>query len=405
MLPVNPQHPKKLLRIICSSGGSMNKDIFKEITDLIEILKNYNIKTQFISSDGDRFFDNSHKSLFSTLSRKLQASTFDNNLDIAANEELLYLSDILHLMKIACSRVKKKPILIYTNRGGTSSDFFFTDDSMTLNDILGLGDPLIDQSPAGKLKDSYPISLFSLINVIKLLNKGFICDALYLLPYTLLLECIRNPIWNKKSRQDLLRVCYDIFKFIYDNQIEFSLTQEIMETNKIGCEILTFGTSINLIRIMNTIIGIGVAIKKLGDIGLERLGTHLIECFFGNIRFNVYFKENYEDIMNTIAKNVLSTDIKRHYSLNVVNKTRLTQAGAKMINENDLTNVQIEFPENISDWIVNMYETQCINKISASFLQEMLQHNRANSNKITKCYIQSKLSAIKIIERCKATRI
>lgn len=254
----------------------------------------------------------------------------------------------------------------------------------------------MDKSSAGKLKNSYPIALFSVINVLKLINSDCLSDALYLLPYSFLLESIRNPIWSRTTRIKLLEISFKLFLFLFDNQSQnIKILPDFVSEKDNDAEVLTFATSINIIRIINTIIGVSFVVMNFDEVGIERLATHLLECFFDNIRMNAIFKENYKAIILNIAKNILANQNKTKHCLKTVNRSRLTQAGVKVtIEEKEL--VELEIPDDVTSYIV---ETQQMNQESLNIIQRILQNNEINEKKITKCYLQSKISACKIIER------
>lgn len=401
MLPINPNYPKLTLRIITSSTGMMNQNVFNEITSIIEELSTYNVNTLFVSSDGDRFFDTHHRHLFDLYYPFINEYGSFAELASTISNNHWFLSDFLHLLKIGCSRIKKKPILIYAQFSTTNCDVLctYTHEHEYINEILKLGDPLLDKSSAGKLKDSYPIALFSVINVLKLINSDCLSDALYLLPYSFLLESIRNPIWSRTTRIKLLEISFKLFLFLFDNQSQnIKILPDFVSEKDNGAEVLTFATSINIIRIINTIIGVAFVVMNFDEVGIERLATHLLECFFGNIRMNAVFKENYKAIILNIAKNILANQIKTKHCLKTVNKSRLTQAGVKVtIEEKEL--VELEIPDDVTSYIFNVFETQQMNQESLNLIQRILQNNEINEKKITKCYLQSKISACKIIER------
>ena len=59
-----------------------------------------------------------------------------------------------------------------------------------MREVLNHGKVLTDNALIGKIKDYYPLKLFTLHNVELLMNNGKTGVALYLLPYSLWLPAI-----------------------------------------------------------------------------------------------------------------------------------------------------------------------------------------------------------------------
>lgn len=246
-----------------------------------------------------------------------------------------------------------------------------TKDVTIINEFLKIGAPLLDQSSPGKLKDSYPISLFTMANVGKLIECQDIEDALYILPYSLLLEALRNQIWEINTRLTLLSISFEIFNYCYINQYQdFVFPENVKENNKQDCSFLSFSTKINLIRMLNTILGVAHTILEFDYVSLERLGTHLVECFFGNVRVNSSFKETYSDVINIIAKGILSSDFKKKLDLKAIKRTRLDNAGVKIGYIDG--SVPLDYSESIVQSFIQVYKTLQMNEEVSSFIISLL---------------------------------
>lgn len=109
LLPFDPKLPKQVLRIIGSESSVITSEIMVTMKDIIAVLKKNEICADFISSDGDRGFDIEHKSVFERY-EKLLNQPFLSLVEIVGQFKLWVLSDFLHLLKIACSRLKKSQL-------------------------------------------------------------------------------------------------------------------------------------------------------------------------------------------------------------------------------------------------------------------------------------------------------
>lgn len=118
--------------------------------------------------------------------------------------EIFYISDLLHIIKLARKRITKGPITI---SNWLKSKF----NKQPLEDILHLGIILSDESSLGYMKDYYPIKLFNIHNVLKLYQENKFNEFLYLLPFSLWVEALMSPSLTKKSRLYLLRISFYLF--------------------------------------------------------------------------------------------------------------------------------------------------------------------------------------------------
>lgn len=112
LLPVDPRYPKYPLHIIGSSSSIITSSIKDKMKMIIAKLTKFGIISTYISSDGDRSFDQEHFAVFQRYHPILQ-SPFYSLVQELSQYNIWVLSDMLHLLKIATSRIKKKqtPIL------------------------------------------------------------------------------------------------------------------------------------------------------------------------------------------------------------------------------------------------------------------------------------------------------
>lgn len=67
-----------------------------------------------------------------------------------------------------------------------------------------------------------------------------------------------------------------------------------------------FADEIFLMRIMNTLIGLGIAIKYYAhNLAIQRVGTHDIELFFGIIRLLSYYDNSFRNAIRIECEAIL----------------------------------------------------------------------------------------------------
>ena len=80
-----------------------------------------------------------------------------------------------------------------------------------MNEILNLGLALTDRTSPGKMRDIYPLQIFTLENVVILAEAKQWSMAFYLLPYALWVSAVRNPGLSLQMRKDFLQMAFEIF--------------------------------------------------------------------------------------------------------------------------------------------------------------------------------------------------
>ena len=146
-------------------NGSANKEIIDIANKIKNILMQHNINIKLIATDGDTKYNSKSQQTFSKYIGEFIQNGFLSAIQKVENsEETFWISDFLHLLKLARKQFIKGPITIRN-----TIKHVFTNKS--LEDDLKLGAPLIDTTSLSNMKDFYAIKIFSLENVIKLLEK------------------------------------------------------------------------------------------------------------------------------------------------------------------------------------------------------------------------------------------
>lgn len=112
---------------------------------------------------------------------------------------------------------------------------------------LEIGKALTDLTSHGKMKDQYPLEIYSADNILKSIENGNWNFVFYSLPFNLMINAIRNPYISHDLRMHHLETCY-YFILHYLYQFNESIAPP--------------STRITLIRMINTIVGISVALKR-----------------------------------------------------------------------------------------------------------------------------------------------
>ena len=117
-------------------------------------------------------------------------------------------TDLLHFLKRARGRYIDNTISVCVNEISKTN-------YACACKLLRVGLALSDKSQLGRMRDFYPIELFTVKNVIKLIEGKCFADAFYFFPFTLLLLVIRVPFFRSDFRLQLLEIAFVLFRHVY----------------------------------------------------------------------------------------------------------------------------------------------------------------------------------------------
>lgn len=299
VLPLCKLIPQCVIHMIPTRNGSSPPEIIKRFNEIIKLLNQSGYCVKYMATDGDISFDKTHRDFFSEKIKPHINESFDDIVSSLLNETLIPLSDILHLIKSARARIVNHPLMIDIEK-------IICVNIELLNEYAKLGQVLEDKSQAAAMKDNYPLILYSWNTLICCLEKGRFEAAYYLLPFVLLIEAIRSPALNKEKRLQFLKYSFYIFKDHLKNIKNVPQTSLFKERYHSSCLGVLFADQIFLYRIINTIIGLSVAIMlNQENLALQRLGSHDLELFFGHMRLMCFNDHTFENALRVAARAII----------------------------------------------------------------------------------------------------
>lgn len=322
--PLNPAFKCIPLHIFPKANGSANKEIIQIAENICILLKNFGIIIKMISTDGDTSYNSKAKETFSKYILEFFKYGFESAIEKVQNsEDILWLSDFLHLLKLARKQFIKGPVTI---RNIISHVF----SNETLEDDLHLGAPLIDTTNLSFMKDYYAIKIFNIENIIKLLKLKKNDEILYILPFALWSESILSPSLKKSTRLYFLRISFYIFYYFY-YQLIFSVFEGGITVYKSqNSKALYFNNENFLIRCMNTIVLTYSSMTKYDTICLNRVGNHPLKNFFGNVRFICKNYDSFENFVRCAIQTYINSLITNRFNIIQNVKNRINIAGVSI---------------------------------------------------------------------------
>lgn len=151
-----------------------------------------------------------------------------------------------------------------------------------LKQFIRVKETLSDKSNIAKMKDSFVADLFSILTSTSCILDECYEESAYTLPFSLIYAAMTSKYLSIDARIQILTKCFDFFANYFKNypsiDEEGGLRQKSGPRNKK----LTLLSLNKIRRILNTIIAYVYALKKYpSNLGLNGIGSHSIECFFG----------------------------------------------------------------------------------------------------------------------------
>lgn len=329
--PTNPAFKCLPIYFHPEKNGKANDIIIQISKDICEILEKNKLRVVSISTGGDNSYDKKAIESFELYRKALLEggpNTLENALNCIQNfNGTFWIAYLLHILKCARSRILSKCICVqYQNFDHAFSVRF-------IQPILKLNKALTDLTSTGKMRDSYAKELFNITSLMKLVNEGESEAAAYFLPYSVWAEAAFNEGLDSESRIYLLSIAFYAFYAFYIQSFEKKCGY-IYDRNVEESIALTFAERNTIIRCTNTVIfqihSIKKAIAQQSSIGLNRLGTHCLENFFGNVRNLCKNFDSYENILSNVAHSIISNNFLYDVGRISRNKKRLNEGGARI---------------------------------------------------------------------------
>ena len=320
MQPFDTSIKSFILHLEPSGKGNGSKEIDEITNKILKIPSKF--KILFISVDGDLHYDNFFKKQFDRLINLYKNGGLENVFDHLFDNGPIYISDFLHIDKNMRSRLLNNKIIINPFIPQKSINTF------CINQLIDAKDALFDRSSIGKMRDAYPLQLFTIKNSLVLLNQYTKESFFYFVLFSLWSEAQLNQEIDPETRVYLINTLIDIFVQLYDEYSK-TLPQNVSMKNSPYCSQL-FLTYIKIQRIIPTLIAESFSIQKhCENLGIDRLGSHPCENRIGNIRCECQGNHSFENVLATTTRHEYLKGALKCLSLKEERPTRLNMGGCK----------------------------------------------------------------------------
>lgn len=314
--PVNKKIKPFPVHVHFSESGAANDEIKETFEIIRKKLLKYNIVVKFCASDGDHFYDHFHDLFFQKILKMIkQKQSFLEIIDFISknflsNDTVIPISDFLHSIKLLRSYFLEEKVHL-----DIRSNISIKPTEM---DKYNLGHVLSDVSSIGRMKDAYPLELFSTDTILKSIDFNDFQILFFILPFNLMIESLKNPNLSISFRIFLLDISYQF--------LIFHLFQKNFQKNSIH-------SRIGIERLINTTIGLGVALKVFSYIKLGQISSHPLENLFGMIRLACKNNHTWKNILYSLGRAFYFKRLIDNNSIDIKRRERVSIAGVAVSNE------------------------------------------------------------------------
>jgi hypothetical protein len=287
LTPWNRNYRIYPLQLIAAGNGNASAGIRGELQRIIDqaMIADSRVRIMCVSVDGDEGYGIHFKRSFECISKLVCDGLFDYGRFFVRGVSwigFVWISDFLHLLKNARTRLFDAIIHVnscfWTAHGASMARLarFFKDRK---------SQTFLDGSSLGKMRDSYPLDLFTLKRAFRIADQGGNVDEfLYVLVFGLWMEAVENPNFSLETRMVIIDTLLLFFMTL--GKLMKAVTNSPLRQKKQGQgSNVTFATENKIKRFVCTLFAQRAALGS-GDVnlGLDRIGSHTEENYIGNIR-------------------------------------------------------------------------------------------------------------------------
>ena len=327
VLPLRPDLTPFPVHLLTQRNGNAGPVVKERLYRLKKILQECHIVTRCIATDGDNGYGELHDIMFASWWPVYCIDGIDEARKSLSTYDMAIIADFLHILKNARSRLLNNKVSLSPD----GKDAFSAKD---LNTVLQLGSSLTDYSAKGRMRDSYALELFTLTNFFRLMSRGKLHMAFYILPYCLWEQVLRNQHLSLQMRREFVADIIGIFA--YHMEVLNNLDSSIVSQNKKEGIPQYFCSFSHATRVLNTLMQLLVEMERnVDNFALDRFGTHVVECLFGQIRIICGYKHDWKRVLRAFSNIMFVSDITTILGHSLHPRGRENIAGVKLRGDGD----------------------------------------------------------------------
>ena len=294
-----------------STSGKASVRESSQLQSLKHVLQKFNITVDGFAFDGDSAYLRMHEEFFNTYYTN---ATKDSSFQLDDVNATMVISDPLHMLKRARYRLVSKRV-----DAGLSGDERHLNVQM-IKEVFGLPDSVWSNAQYTKMHDDLPLKLFTLDNLITLLDSNLWNEVAYFLPIVLMNTALKEKELLQSERMNLLEVAL-YYMLCYHGLVHNARSGIKPQISAINGTVRMF-TDAFVIEFCNTAASLlRVLTTERGLVSLNRLGSNPIEHLFGLIRMKSRDAHTFKKMNRTLGKIELHRQMKNTFGIGAhVNK-------------------------------------------------------------------------------------
>ena len=274
-----------------STTGKASSHELSNLFSLKHALQKFNLTVDGFAFDGDSAYLKMHEEFFNTYSAVARGDTFFRYEDV---ETPMAISDPLHLLKRARYRLVSKCI----DAGMSGSEQLLNLEAM--KEMFDVPNTVFDNSQYTKMHDDLPLKMFSLRNLMKLVDANLSSETAYLLPVVLLNTALKEKQLLQIERMNLLEVAL-YYMLCYHGMVH-NARSPLKPQRSVRNGTVRMFTDAFVMEFCNTAASLlRVLATERGLISLNRIGSNPIEHLFGLIRMKSRDAHTFEKLRKTLG--------------------------------------------------------------------------------------------------------
>jgi hypothetical protein len=267
---------------------------------LIKVLESKGFHVSILATDGDRGMDKLHRDFYMIYmdTRKKYVELTEAIKAVALAGEKFVVPDLLHLMKNLRTRLVSalQGLAANANRSPITAKF--------VSNFVNVSEAVFSKNaPLDRLKDYLALELFKLDTLCGVGEHGDGTALLFFLPFVALNTVVRCPELKIGVRMQLIDVAYQAFQHMYrsyptatwdKNNVKHTKGKKVPEISENLSKTIKspLWTRNQCMRGSNLCVALywacwkwkNTPVSESYPLGLNRIGTHSVECFFGMLR-------------------------------------------------------------------------------------------------------------------------
>ena len=318
--PLNQKYDPRPVHVDLNKNGKAKQEHIEEAKSITNEAKVQHIVNRYVCTDSDSATNQIHCD-FEEYMKHAPQKDFQSLIQYADKyTELIPISDLLHILKNLRSRLIAHKIHI--------ADVLPALNFIEICQERNVEEELYKQSKVISMRDDLALKIFHTDNLKSLFEEEIWNEYVFILPYIILINVIQSNTLTVGARLQMLELAYTMLEVIFAASFDFP---EIPREKNGKQQEAKYITRNQKRRTQNDIIALAHALTFYSDgIAFSRLGTHLVEFKFGEMRRMSYGNNSANVLLGAVVRAEVVKEVCEQYDVHPKRRGRIDFGGAKM---------------------------------------------------------------------------